>query len=460
MTDAKADDINDRLRQQFDYSPYPRVPIATTAKEFTHLLFVNSLTTANYIRDRQIVYSEGKQILDVGCGSGVTSLVLAEANPNATIIGIDISPVSIALARERLQYHGFANAKFHVMGFEALPKLNRKFDYINCDETLYLLPSQVDGLNAMRSVLQPDGLIRVNLHSFYQRIEFFRAQKLSHLLGLMDGTPTDREYAIMKSVMASVQDSVMLKSGTWLPNPTSDEFMQANYFLQSDKGFTIPDAFSLLKQSDLQFVSMVNWQGWDLASLFIENQIDHPTSEQKIPGHLAQFLTNSSIEQKLHFYELLNPIHRLLDFWCGHPTQISPPSSPQQWLPETWRSATAHLHPVLKTKEIREKIDGAIAYLKPFNLIEPVESNPHSIDRAICLKLLWDGAKTVSELVAEWIKIKPSINLRMRSAICAYPERDLPAEPISEVAAFTEVQQTLLDLEASKFVLLEEHRLV
>ncbi|CAN1209869.1 hypothetical protein TUMEXPCC7403_06565 [Tumidithrix helvetica PCC 7403] len=480
MTDAKADKIDDslqdaycRVRQQFDYSPYPRVPIATSVKALTHLLFPASLATVNYIRDslfpsetlrdrdaysRRIVYSEGKQILDVGCGSGLTSLVLAEANPGAKIVGIDISQPSIEMARQRLQYHGFAHAEFHVMGFEQLPQLDRKFDYINCDETLYLLPDQVAGLKAMRSVLQPDGTIRANLHSFYQRIEFFRAQKLTKLLGLMDGTPTEREYAIAKSIMASLQDTVLLKSGTWLPNPTNDEFMQANYFLQSDKGFTIPDLFSLLQQSDLQFVSMVNWKGWDLATLFIQNQTAHPTEAQKIPEYLAQFLATATTEQKLHFYELLNPIHRLLDFWCGHPEHVSSvtPTPIQEWQQPTWERAKAHLHPVLKTKEIKEKIDRAIAYLKPFNLIEPVESNPHSVNKAICLRLLWDGVKTGGELVAEWLKIKPKINLSMRSAICGnLDSRDLPLEAIAEIEAFNEVRQTLLDLEADKFVLLE-----
>ncbi|MEE3716808.1 class I SAM-dependent methyltransferase [Tumidithrix elongata RA019] len=457
--DDSLQDAYCRVRQQFDYSPYPRVAIATSVKALTHLLFPASLTTANYLRDRCIVYSEGKQILDVGCGSGVTSLVLAEANPGAKIVGIDISQASIEMARQRLQYHGFDHAEFHVMGFEELPQLNQKFDYINCDETLYLLPDQVEGLKAMRSVLQPDGMLKANLHSFYQRIEFFRAQKLSKLLGLMDRTPTDREYSIMKSVMASLQDTVLLKSGTWLPAPNhDDEFMQANYFLQSDKGFTIPEMFSLLQQSDLQFVSMVNWKGWDLATLFVENQTVHPTEAQKIPEYLAQFLANATTEQKLHFYELLNPIHRLLDFWCGlvQPSTTTN-ASPDQWQREDWGRATAHLHPVLKNQVLSEKIERSLAYLQPFDIIEQGSSKPqHSINTAICLKLLWDGAKTMGDLVAAWGKIKPKINLRMRSAICANLEvGDLLPEAISELEAFTEVQQTLIDLESDKFVLLE-----
>jgi len=85
-------------------------------------------------------------------------LVLAEANPGAKIIGIDLSEKSIKLAQQRVQYHGVENVEFHSILLEDLPKLGMEFDYINCDDVLYLLPDTVAGLQAMRSVLKPDGI--------------------------------------------------------------------------------------------------------------------------------------------------------------------------------------------------------------------------------------------------------------------------------------------------------------
>jgi len=56
------------------------------------------------------------------------------------------------------------NTEFHVISIEELPQLGLSFDYINCDEVLYFFPDPSVGLQAMKSVLQPDGIIRTNLH--------------------------------------------------------------------------------------------------------------------------------------------------------------------------------------------------------------------------------------------------------------------------------------------------------
>lgn len=52
------------------------------------------------------------RILDMGCSNGVFSCELAKSLPNAQIIGIDISPVSIAISRLRSRLMGLNNTKF------------------------------------------------------------------------------------------------------------------------------------------------------------------------------------------------------------------------------------------------------------------------------------------------------------------------------------------------------------
>ncbi|HEY9299795.1 MAG TPA: class I SAM-dependent methyltransferase, partial [Phormidium sp.] len=173
----------DKIRQQFDYTPYPSHGLEQSPKGNYDLLYLHNLVTPYYLRYRRVIDTTGKRILDAGCGSGFKSLLLAEANPGARIVGIDLSEESVELARHRLSYHGFEDAEFHVLSIEDLPTLGMEFDYINCDEVLYLLPDPAAGLAAMKSVLKPDGLIRANLHSLYQRKNFFRAQKLFKFLG-------------------------------------------------------------------------------------------------------------------------------------------------------------------------------------------------------------------------------------------------------------------------------------
>ena len=113
----------EKIRQQFNSAPFPRVPLEDSPKYNYELLYIHNLITPYYLRNQTVIETEGKIILDAGCGTGYKSLILAEANPGAKIVGIDLSEESVKLARHRLEYHGFENAEFHVLSIEDVPKL-------------------------------------------------------------------------------------------------------------------------------------------------------------------------------------------------------------------------------------------------------------------------------------------------------------------------------------------------
>jgi ubiquinone/menaquinone biosynthesis C-methylase UbiE len=244
----------DKIRQQFDTSPFPRIPIDQSPKDDVQLLYLHNLTTSYYLRNQKVIDSKDKIILDAGCGTGYKSLVLAEANPGAKIVGIDISEESVKLARQRLKYHGFENTEFYTLSIYDLPELNYQFDYINCDETLYLLPDLLLALKAMKAVLNPDGIIRGNLHNYHIRHNMLRAQELFSFLGVVDTTPGELEAKTVREVMRSFNDNVNLKSLTWHSGYEAEnqpERILMNFLLQGDKGFTINDLFSALNEANL-----------------------------------------------------------------------------------------------------------------------------------------------------------------------------------------------------------------
>jgi len=56
----------------------------------------------------------GMRVLDIGCGSGDVSLLLAEmVGPTGSVVGIDRSPAALALARDRARAAGHPNITFH-----------------------------------------------------------------------------------------------------------------------------------------------------------------------------------------------------------------------------------------------------------------------------------------------------------------------------------------------------------
>jgi ubiquinone/menaquinone biosynthesis C-methylase UbiE len=57
----------------------------------------------------------GETVIDVACGTGVTTEALARAvGPSGRVIGIDVSPQMAALARDRLRSAGLAHARIEV----------------------------------------------------------------------------------------------------------------------------------------------------------------------------------------------------------------------------------------------------------------------------------------------------------------------------------------------------------
>ncbi|MGV0024348.1 class I SAM-dependent methyltransferase [Phormidesmis priestleyi] len=436
-------ELLEKIRQQFDTAPYPCNPLEDSPKDNHQTLFLHSLVTPYYLKSQRFLDTKDKVILDAGCGTGYKSLVLAEANPGAKIIGIDLSKESINLAQKRFQFHGLDNAEFHVLSIYDLPRLGLEFDYINCDEVLYLFPDLAAALGVMRSTLKPQGIIRGNLHSALQRVSYFRAQEVFEIMGLMDSNPEEMEIEIAVETMQALKDKVILKLSTWSSRYSSQteggrEGVLMNYLFQGDKGYTVSDLMSALGSANLQFINMVNWQLWEVSELFQE------------PNHLPEFwkekLPKMSIEQRLEIFELLQPMHRLLDFWCTRPDQSNTAVPICDWRNADWEGAIAYLHPVLKTAQIKSDLIEATERQQPFEISQYIPSSSKLrllLDSGVlgCLLPLWDEAQSVTSLVERWLKLRPL--------------NPATSEPTTYQEAFDKIKQALSELENPLYVILE-----
>jgi 2-polyprenyl-3-methyl-5-hydroxy-6-metoxy-1,4-benzoquinol methylase len=424
------------IRQQYDQLPYPRVPLEQTPTANPAIQYSHNIVTAYYQRNRQVIDPKGKRILDAGCGSGYKSLMLAATNPGAHIVGIDMSPLSVELARQRLQYHGYDQAEFHTLALEDLPSLNQAFDYINCDDTLCLLPDPVAGLHAMKAVLKPDGILRVNFHSLLQRVNFLRAQQVGSLLHLMQGDEQAQQMTTMRAIMQSLKPGVFLKEATWDADyETNDQALRMNHLLRGDKGLTIPEFFALLAAAGLEFIRMVDWQSWHLMDLF-----DH----EQLPADLAATLAAKPMMEQLHLYELFRPSHRLLDVWCGHP-QGQPHSPLRAWNLEDLRHARVHLHPQLKTTAAKTQVRTCALTLQPFRPQDclPLPGSSPSLEGtlAACLLPLWTSPQPLEAIAHRWQQL--------------HPLNPVTLLPTHEAEALRVVQELIADLEGLGYVLVE-----
>jgi 2-polyprenyl-3-methyl-5-hydroxy-6-metoxy-1,4-benzoquinol methylase len=99
-------------------------------------------------------FTDGKKILDIGCGTGYGTAYLSKLSPFA--IGIDLSSQAIRYAR---RHYNVDNLRFARMKAEQLGFADRSFDFIISNENFEHLRDQRSNLREMARVLNPDGML-------------------------------------------------------------------------------------------------------------------------------------------------------------------------------------------------------------------------------------------------------------------------------------------------------------
>jgi len=95
------------------------------------------------------------RVLDVGCGSGWATRLMAENATSGRVVGIDIADEMIKLAIETST--SFANVEFQVASAEKLPFSDGEFTHAFSMESLYYYADMLSALREIKRVLEPGG---------------------------------------------------------------------------------------------------------------------------------------------------------------------------------------------------------------------------------------------------------------------------------------------------------------
>ena len=105
------------------------------------------------------------RVLDVGCGTGWATRLLAAKARDGSVAGIDIADEMIRLARETST--SFSNVEFRVASAERLPFNDGEFTHAFSMESLYYYADMLGALREIKRVLKPGGLF-VNVVDLYE----------------------------------------------------------------------------------------------------------------------------------------------------------------------------------------------------------------------------------------------------------------------------------------------------
>lgn len=97
----------------------------------------------------------GGKVADVGCGHGISTIVMAQAFPNSHFFGFDYHPGSIERARELAKAEGTANVTFEVATAKGYPGSN--YDLVTFFDCLHDMGDPVGAAAHVRETLNANG---------------------------------------------------------------------------------------------------------------------------------------------------------------------------------------------------------------------------------------------------------------------------------------------------------------
>jgi demethylmenaquinone methyltransferase/2-methoxy-6-polyprenyl-1,4-benzoquinol methylase len=141
---------------------------------------------------------EGARVLDVACGTGDLSLVLADAG-RARVVGLDFCRPMLEIARRKAEADSRA-VPFVEGDALRLPFADETFDVVTIAFGLRNLAGVLEGLRELRRILRPGGRVAVLEFSspvvpgFRALFRFYFTRVLPRIGGLVSGSRGAYEY--------------------------------------------------------------------------------------------------------------------------------------------------------------------------------------------------------------------------------------------------------------------------
>ncbi len=279
--------------------------------------------------------SKAVRILDAGCGTGVSTEYLVHLNPEAEVVGMDLSAGAIAVATERCQRSGAHRATFHNLSIYDVDQIPGEFDLINCVGVLHHMPDPIKGIQALAKKLKPGGIFHIFVYAELGRREIQLTQEAIALLqGEKRGDYIDG-VAVGRSLFTSLPEENRLRQREetrWSLENHRDECFADMYVHPQEIDYNVKTLFELIDASGLDFVGFSNPQYWDLARL-IGDDVDLMARAEALGDRDRYRLT-----------EVLDPELTHFEFFLARP-----PLEKTDWADDSvLLSATVERHPCIE----------------------------------------------------------------------------------------------------------------
>ena len=301
-------DTTAAVQRLYDTYPFPPEPLLDEPPPGYNWRW-NWLTAYNFCTGQK-PQRQDIRILDAGCGTGVGTEYLVHLNPQASVVGIDLSAGALSVAEERCRRSGANRAEFHHLSLYDAQQLDGEFELINCVGVLHHLPDPVRGIKSLAAKLAPGGLMHIFVYGELGRWEIQLMQKAIALLqGNQQGDYRDG-VQLGRQLFAALPETnriVKREKERWSLENHRDANFADMYVHPQEIDYNVETLFELIDASGLEFIGFSNPGYWQLERLVGKNP------------ELIERSQQLSDRQRYRLIELLDPEVSHYEFFLGRP---------------------------------------------------------------------------------------------------------------------------------------------
>jgi SAM-dependent methyltransferase len=191
-----------------------------------------------------------RKILIAGCGTS-QAVIHAMREPNAQVIGIDLSESSLSHTRNLQQKYSIRNLDLRRLAVEDVGLLGQTFDEIVCTGVLHHLPDPDLGLRSLRAALTQDGALHVMVYATYGRAGVYMMQEYCRLLG---GRANDQELQTLGATIGALSPDHPIGAIASRARDFRQPDALADALLHPvDRAYTVPEIYAWIERCGLKF---------------------------------------------------------------------------------------------------------------------------------------------------------------------------------------------------------------
>ncbi len=181
----------------------------------------------------------GEVVLDLGSGAGIDVFIAARAvGPAGRVIGVDMTPEMITLARQNALTHGISNVEFHLGEIEHLPLPDASVDVALSNCVINLVPDKARVFSELRRVLRPGGRFVISDMVTFGMVPETLRQDMALWAGCVAGALDEQVYleiARQAGFALVVHTRTVYPNGEGTPIPAGADYGLASLTLEGTR---------------------------------------------------------------------------------------------------------------------------------------------------------------------------------------------------------------------------------